>query len=291
MARRGAWKVGDPDISPGNLPADERGKRLAAAFIPRGTGKYAVLMLALAVYGGTQLAPLVGPMIDEALGRGGTQGGVTLLLQTTPPGATVTLDDKKLEGTTPIVLDIDLAVGGHKVTFAREGSDSVVATFEHTEGARFAVVEAGMYEVGSVEVYPRPTSAEIALDGNVVGKGAQNLKSVSYDKPHEITATLAGYETARVVVPVDRPMKHVVKLTLQKAGERGKLVVVTNPAAVLTLDGKRLGASGTNARDVPAGEHDLLLSIPALGYEAKTRVTVPAGQTARFFFDLTAGAQ
>jgi serine/threonine protein kinase len=292
MARRGAWKVGDPDISPGNLPADERGRRLAAQFFPTGSGKWAVLAFIGAVIAGISVEPVVAPVLRPLLGRSdGAAGGVTVLFQTTPPGATVTLGDEKLEGTTPIVLDVDLAPGSHKVTFKREGSDVVVATLDLKEGERFAAVEAGMYETGSIEVIPRPSTAEISLDGTVIGKGTQTIKNVSYDRPHEITATLAGYETAKVTVPIDRPTKHVVKVTLQKSGEKGKLVVVTNPSAQLSLDGKRIGASGGAAREVAAGEHDLVVAIPNLGYEARTRITVPAGATARYFFDLTAGAQ
>lgn len=292
MARRGAWKVGDPDISPGNLPADEVGRRMAAQFFPPGSGKWAFVVLVITVIGGFYAAPFVSHVFGLAFGSsGGGAGDVTVLFQTTPPGASVVLGERALEGTTPIVLDVDLAPGSHKVTFKREGSDVVVADLVLEEGERFAVVEAGMYETGSVEVIPRPAAAEISLDGTVVGKGKQLLQSVSYDRPHEITAKLEGYEPAKVVVPVDRPTKHVVKLTLQKSGVKGKLVVVTNPSAVLLLDGKRLGTSSSDAREVAAGEHDLVLSIPNLGYEARTRVTVPAGGTVRYFFDLTAGAQ
>ncbi len=283
LARRGAWRIGEPEISPGKMPTGER----IAPWLPKGSRKYAAVLFAAMLVLGVFVGGVVQPTVDRLLGNKRADE-VTLLIRSVPAGATVQLGGKALEGTTPLAVDAPLEEGEHKLSFTLGDGDKVSTTFEVGEGQTFVDVEAALLESGKVEIKSRPKGASILIDGKEVGETPATI-DVSYDKVHELELKLDGYKTETRTISRERPEEHKMKVTLQKKGGAGEVVLLSNPVAEVLLNGKVVGRTGTETLKVPYGEHDVSLRVPNLGVEAEYTITVPETGVGRYYFDLGAG--
>ncbi len=285
LARRGAWKIGETEISPGVMPA---GKRLARSFLPPGSRKWAAMVFVLMGVGGAAATSFLGPMIDKAMGsEQASAGQVTLVIRTIPSGATVTLDGVALEGTTPMAVSTPLAAGEHQVGLKLGDREPVESTITLAEGEDIVVVNRPLLEAGKIKVRTVPAGAAVFLDGQDMGPSPITLGDVSYGQPHRIEGKKEGYETASIDIPLDRPAKHAVKLALTKKGGNGRVIITSNPTAQMRVDGEPVGATGLIERQLPVGEHDVMLVIPGLDLSASYQVTIPESGVAKYYFDLT----
>jgi hypothetical protein len=284
LARRGAWRIGEPEISPGKMPTGER----IAPWLPKGSRKYAAVLFAAMLLMGVFVGGAVKPMVDRLMGNKGADE-VTLLIRTVPAGATVELAGKALEGTTPMAIDVPLDEGEHKLSFTLgDDGDKVATAFKVAEGQTFVDVEAALLESGEVEVKSRPKGASILIDGKTVGETPATI-DVAYDTVHKLELKLDGYKTETRTIGRERPQSQKIKVTLQKKGGAGEVVLLSNPVAEVLMNGKLVGRTGTDTFKVPYGEHDVSLRVPSLGVEAEYTITVPERGVGRYYFDLGAG--
>jgi serine/threonine protein kinase len=286
LAYRGAWSIGEPDISPGEIGGSDR---VVRRFLPPGTRKWAALAFLLMTAAGWFAASIVKPMVEAALMPVEATGAVSVLVSTNPPGASVTLDDRPLPGRTPLLVDVDLEPGDHELRLNLPGEDTVRTTVELPKGQRFLAVRETLVEGGEVRVKTKPAGATIFLDGKEVGTSPATLPDVSYEREHRLEARLDGYVTATKVLATDRPAVHIETLKLAKAGRVGKVIIYTNPTADVYIGGKRLGRSGPERLSAPAGEHEVLLAIPGLAVEARYQIEIPADGVGNYYFDLSTG--
>lgn len=246
-----------------------------------------MLFLLMAV-GGAALMAFLGPMLNDVMGgEASAADQVTLVVRTIPSGAAVTVGETKLEGTTPMAVSLPLAVGDHNVSLQLGDRPPVKVTATLAEGEDILVVNRPLLESGKIKVRTVPAGAAVFLDGQDVGPSPITLGDVSYGEAHKIEAKKAGYETAAVDVPVDRPAKHAVKLSLTKKGGEGRVIITSNPTAQMQVDGDPVGATGLIERKLPVGEHEITLVIPGLDLSASYQVTIPETGVAKYYFDLT----
>lgn len=291
LAYRGAWKIGEPDISPRRMGADARGRHVVRAFLPKGTRKWAVAAFVVATAVSFYVTSMLAPLLDEALGDDVPQGAVAFLATTYPPGAKVLVDGAPLPGRTPLLADVDLTPGKHEVLLSLPGGEETKTSVTVEAGQRWLSVRESLASGGEVRIETRPKGARIRLDGKAVGESPLTLEDVSYDGAHRIEAKLDGYLAQQVELPTDRPPVHVVKLRMQKAGKMGKVVFVTQPTSEVWLDGKALGQAGLEERRAPVGDHEARFLVPGLGVDVTYNVEVPESGVARYYFDLTSGGE
>lgn len=291
LAYRGAWKIGEPDISPRKMGADERGRRVVRAFFPKGTRKWAALAFVGALAVGFAITAALSPLLDEALGGPAAEGGVTVLATTYPPGASVTIAGQPLPGRTPLLANVELSPGSHEVELTLPSGESTKRTVQLAERQRSLTLRESLVSGGEVKVETVPKGARVFLDGREVGKSPITLEDVGYEQPHELEARLDGYEGEKVTLPTDRPPVHVVKMRLSRVGKLGKVVLLTQPVAEVWVDGKPAGQSGIEERSAPVGEHEVRFLVSGLGVDVTYNIEVPETGVASYYFDLSSGGE
>lgn len=291
LAYRGAWKIGEPDISPRKMGADARGRHVVRAFLPKGTRKWAALAFVTASAAGFFVTSLLAPFLEEALGGDVPRGAVALLATTYPPGAKVSIDGTPVPGRTPLLADVDLTPGKHEVTLTLPDGEETTTRVKLAEGQTSLTVRESLIDGGEVKVETRPKGATILLDGEKVGESPLTLDDVPYDRVHQLEARRDGYLSETVELATDRPPLHVVKLRLQKAGKVGKVVLLTHPASEVWLDGKLARQTGNDEMSAPVGEHDVRFLVPGLGVDVTYNIEVPEAGVSRYYFDLTSGGE
>jgi hypothetical protein len=165
-----------------------------------------------------------------------------LILLSTPPGATVFIDGKKVDGVTPLS---DVRVRGgerHKVEFYLEGfKPRWEATFVEPGSRRF--VEMTLAPVGAPETPPEPVSPTLAV-------------------------TAAEEPQPAVKRPPSKPVSHRAYLT------------VTAPIKLsVTVDNKYVGETPVRRLAVTPGVRRLRLKSDAEGFTLRRKVRIAAGHT------------
>ncbi len=207
----------------------------------------------------------------------------TLLVRSSPPGASVTLDDERLEGQTPLIIDADLDDGAHGLKLALAAGAPAQRKIVLGAEDRFVIVNESLQTAGAVRVETRPGGARVLLDGRDVGVGPLRLDVVSTDKSHVVEARKANHRTATATIPVDRPAEHIVLLTLEPERPPGRIVVQSALPALISLDGVPWGTTSSQERECPPGKHELVLRVAELGLEERATVDIPERGLARYF--------
>ncbi len=146
---------------------------------------------------------------------------------TTPPGATVYLDDRRI-GTSPTTV-LDLAAGPHRIRVLHDGYDPVARTVELALGESRTEEFLLAADAGTIRVSSRPAGAEVFVDGASRGStkpapgGAADAPSAPLDIPgvrtgsHKVEISRPGYAPVSQTVRVSRGQVAEVPLaTLEK---------------------------------------------------------------------------
>lgn len=199
---------------------------------------------------GDDVEPTETLKLDRALARGskprktegvkgtdGLPGG--LLIKSTPPGATVRLDGRRLAGVTPLTVG-DLSPGKHRIRL-----NQGVSSFRGTvlvEPDRYRTVQLELTRsLGRLEVLSTPPEAVIVLDGDEVGKTPKILR-VQAGK-HRLVVRLAGYVPVRRVVRLgSRRLRKKVRIAMRRAGE---IRITSHAGAAVFIDGQQRGITPT----------------------------------------------
>ena len=208
----------------------------------------------------------------------------SLSIQTTPPGAQVTIDGKAL-GYTPAAMSLPpgtygvqlTAVSGQQrqVEVTLRSGESVVHQFEWAEP-----LPAMLPTTGALHLQTEPAGQTVFVDDTRRGISPLTVSDLS-PGDHVVHVTGSG-GTFR------RPVKIA-------AGETLSLVIAPNAPAVsagwlrisspvllqLHVDGNLIGNTESDRVMLPSGEHEVVISNAALGFSVTRRVTVAAGRTAQ----------
>lgn len=207
----------------------------------------------------------------------------TLVIRSTPAGASVGLDDKRLMGATPLFIDTRLGDGPHSLKLSLAARPPVLRKIDLAASDRAVAVIENLQSGGRVRIETRPAGAQVTLDRRHVGRSPVVLEDVPLDKPHAVEVEAKGYKKARAPIPVERGGDHVVRLTLEPLGTPPRVVVITSLPAELEIDGQRHGPTGPKEHPSIPGPHDVVVRIPALGFEHRTTIEVPASGVLRVF--------
>lgn len=219
-----------------------------------------------------------------------------IIVQSTPPGATVRLDSATAAplGQTPIRRAL-VPQGPHRLFFDLPGH--VQGTLDVTVAVRnprpFAI---SLVQAGNIFVSANADGATIFLDGTQVGTTPGRLNNVP-PGAHVVEIRLEGRETVRETVNVVSGQLATVNATLRSTvAPTGTVrVVVSNPSGPVpadlqvTLDGVPLTGTPPSNEAVQPGTH--IVQVAATGFRSTRReITVAAGQTQAIAIDLEAAA-
>ena len=295
MARRGAWRIGEPAISPGSLPRRARRQFFRTAFSPAIQRRGLFLLIAGAVGGyflslnyGVDVAREVVPYLGKEasiffpgavlVNAAGSVAGTTVTVRTSPPGATVALDGEELPGVTPLTVQRELKAGVHAVVVKKDGTQKE-SSITLTEGQPGAHVHLNLADAGAVEITGVLMGSEVLLDGRVVGQVPMTLSDVGRDRIRHLQVRVGE------LVVVDQPLlpNRVAPLVVDLGKTGGAAVMVhSTPAAWVSSDGVALNqTTGPSPLMLSAGKHTLTLVSPSSG-QSRT-LLVEAGKTARTY--------
>jgi hypothetical protein len=125
-------------------------------------------------------------------------GGIAAAIFTQPSGATVTLDGQPIAGSTPLSIP-NLQVGqAYKLSIALPGHQTLSDTIVVKDGQPIQRMLTLVPAVGSLTVLSTPPGAAISVDGVMRGLSPVTVEGIDSSRPHSVTATLAGYQSATV---------------------------------------------------------------------------------------------
>jgi hypothetical protein len=209
--------------------------------------------------------------------RGNTKG--SLLVDSDINGATVVVDGKKLDDTTPAIVDA-LDEGPHIVEVTKDAGQTWKQTVTVKAGTRTKVsAELKGLAGGTVRVLASVSNAEIVVDGVSRGNAPLDVSGLAPGS-HIFTARAKGYADKDQSVDVKAGEQKVIKIDLAPgvSGPAGTLQV-NAPAqgATVFVDGQTVGQTPWASR-VSAGDHSVVVDKEGFArYEQK--VTVAEGGT------------
>jgi hypothetical protein len=216
----------------------------------------------------------------------------SLSIQTTPPGAQVTIDGQAI-GATPATMSLPpgtyrvllTATNGQQrqVEITLRSGESVVHQSEWA-----SPVPTALPTTGALHVQTEPPGQTVFVDGT--RRGVSPLTVSDLTPGDHVVLVTSGTGTLR------RP----VQIT---AGETLSLVIAPNAPAVsagwlrisspvllqLHVDGNLVGNTDSDRVMLPSGEHQIEISNAALGFSVTRRVSVAAGRTTQLQITPPAG--
>ncbi len=139
-------------------------------------------------------------------------------IQTTPPGARVTLD-KEDRGETPLALT-NLSIGEHHLRIALDGYLPLEKTVTVQDQQTTTVQEDLMKAEGELICISVPGGATITLDGRELGVTPRTLSEVPVGR-RTLRLTMAGYEPWEATVPVVHGEMTKVEVALIRSEQAG----------------------------------------------------------------------
>jgi hypothetical protein len=227
------------------------------------------------------------------------QPDARLVVASTPPGATVTLNGRAQAGVTPLTLD-HLAPGRAEVTLELRDFVQERRTVDLVEDAQPTVVAVSFRALHRrVTFQSQPPGALFSLDGVPVGQAPVKAQLTSGTRAN-IRVTLAGYPAFEqtldaddiadpFVVTLAEPRKDPVVVATPReprqekapapARGSGTLTLVSKPWARVFIDGKDTGRfTPLSQWALPSGSHQVMLRNDPQDLTMKFKVTVAAGQ-------------
>lgn len=261
-AQQEAWPAAESE-----QPAAVDGSRRTKLAILIGTVTLAVVAAVFAPYGWR--------VVFDGRGSMGT-----VVLDSDPPGATVTADGQ-VRGHTPLTMK--LTAGPHELELQVGGSASkktVTVAAKRTLTEKFTFPEAGAR--GGLMITTAPLKGRVSIDGGLRG-----------DAPVRVTDLQPGTHTLMVETPLGVQEQDVVVQpgrVSQLSVPTASWLKVNAPYELKILEDNRL--LGTTAKGpvmVPPGRHTFDFQNQAVGLKMRQFVDAPAGQTITVPLDLPTG--
>jgi hypothetical protein len=199
-----------------------------------------------------------------------------LVVHSTPEGASVSVDGRRL-GATPFTLD-DINPGSHLVQVTSSGA-TVTHTVAITAGTTASLL-VPMAETGFLEVRGA-VDFRILENGTVLGNTADGALSLSPGVHRlELRNDALDLTSEAVVTIVPGQMARFSPILPE-----GLLQVNALPWAHVWVDGREVGDTPLGNLRVPLGTHEVRFQHPQLGEQVR-QVVVTATATARVSVDL-----
>lgn len=172
-------------------------------------------------------------------------GPGVLVLESTPPGAAISLDGSRREERTPATIQ-ELPLGHYSVTISAEGFVAYTTEVDLTEAAVQSRIAATLERPSAshfavAQINSTPPGAHILLDGTDTGLVTPaNVPEITPGEEHAIAVTLDGYVAfSRTFLPAAGAVENVT-VTLERtplgADETLLVITVDPPDARIQLD-------------------------------------------------------
>jgi hypothetical protein len=191
-----------------------------------------------------------------------------LLVETTPKGAAVTVDDTA-RGKTPLTVT-GLSPGRHKVVL--ESPDGVVIRREVTIRAGERAVTSELMVTGWLTVFSR-VPVEVHVGGRRIGASSDGQITLSPGR-HKVTFVNKQFqvrETRTIDIQAGSIASHTLKLP------SGSLSVDAPAGAEVLVDGERIGNAPIRGSAVAIGTRDIAVRHPSFG-DLRQAIDVRYGQ-------------
>jgi hypothetical protein len=243
----------------------------------------AAAVLALAVGGYFAMSRPAGSAAGAAMG--------TLDVQSSPAGVQVFIDGEE-RGQTPARLS--LKAGAHILELRGRGVPRVTPINVTAGGQVSQYIEfADTPLTGQLQVQSQPAGAKVQVDGVDRGVAPVTVSNLTPGNHEVVLQSSAGSVkqvvnvqaggTASIVAPI-------APADTAAAGPVSGWISVQAPVSMeIREGGKLLGTSEADRVMVAAGQHELEIVNPLLGYRVTRTVQVPAGKTAAVKVDLPNG--
>jgi serine/threonine protein kinase len=215
-------------------------------------------------------------------------GTTSLLLLSTPSGASVEVDGQPTPEATPTTVR-GLLPGAHTVRM-KKGDKSMIERQVTLGEAERAVINVVLPPASHpVEVHSVPEGAQVFLDGKLVVGETPTVVEITDDDFHELRVEKTGFEVStRGLTPDDTAKTLTVPLQPERLA-RGTLMVDSNSASSVWIDGVDTGyTTPTLGIFVPVGTHTVEVRDGA-GGAVSAKIKVAQGQTLRLLLTPKAG--
>jgi serine/threonine-protein kinase len=298
LARRRAWVIGEPSISPGNPAGPAKRGQWVKTFFPSSLRRAAVVTFALFAAVTYALAAEYGPETARLLGPGAAflfepgvaaraaanTSGVMMVVRSSPAGVRITLDGEEL-GMTPLVVTRNLAPGAHTWSAEHAGQHKSQELLL-VPGQDVVSFFMGLDPADSLDVRTDLDGADVWVDQRNMGPAPVRLDHVGeHDHLVQIRQGERLVHAQLVRALDDKPRAVDVPAGSAGAGA-GTVVIQSNPVAWIEVDGVQLSRfTGAEPLQLPPGKHRLVLSVPLLGLRKEVTLDVGRGPS-RFFVEL-----
>ncbi len=205
-----------------------------------------------------------------------------LTITSEPPGAEVRVANK-IAGVTPLP-DVRLAAGSHELHFTADGYQALGHRVEVEGFDKTQKVAVTLLPKAEVHFSSQPAGAEIAIDGQVLGRTPATLGLDAGRQ--EVSLSLAGYRpwSGEIEVKGSEAMT-VPEVTLQKA-PAGIRIVSTPSGAGVVIGGRVQGKTPLTAAVEPDAPTEIILTHPGY-HDLRNVMTVPANTVEQLEVTLT----
>ncbi len=194
-------------------------------------------------------------------------------IKSNPDGAQIYLDDRRIEGTTPIVVE-GINAGLHTLRLVKDnlvGSGTVFVSPDE-----LARVEIEL-EVGQavLKVYSTPFEAQVELDGRIIGPTPQTIRDLAAGS-HYVKITHPGYLVFSESISVRVGEEKRLEIELQRAAE---ITITSEPeGAEIFFERETQGIAPVTVTDLAPGQYQLTATLS--GYRTwQETVTVREGES------------
>jgi hypothetical protein len=207
-------------------------------------------------------------------------GGAMLLVASQPPGAQVLIDGKPTATPTPTAVS-GLGTGPHLVRIALAGRAPVEQHVDLAVDGRVLVDVSLPPAHHAVRLESVPSGALVYVDGVLqIGQTPLDL-TLAEDDFHYLRLEKSGFEMAtRSLTPDDHAAQVTVALEPEQH-DRGRLMIDSDVAAAVWVDGGDSGFISPSTFGVLAGLHTVQLREGETARSAPVKVHVKKGETTR----------
>jgi len=207
----------------------------------------------------------------------------SLLVQSDPPGAKVTVDGVE-HGTAPVSVP-DLAPGEHEVVLQAEGGPAVRQKVLTQAGVTSSVLApvstATAGPVSGWLTVKSPVAVEVRENGRLIGTtDADRIMMAAGKHDIELVNDVLGYRATR---SIQVPPGKVAPLTLEMP--QGVISLNASPWAEVWIDGRRVGETPLANLAIAIGSHEVVFRHPQLG-EKRQAVSITLKAPVRASIDM-----
>jgi TolB-like protein len=176
------------------------------------------------------------PAVQPQAGQPTVLTTANVRIESTPPGATILVDDRPA-GTSPAT--VMLAEGAHQVVVRREGYRDETRTVQVVAG-RDRTETFSLREVprGSISVTTDPPGGTVLVDGTAIAARTPVSRHPVYEGTHRVEVRLEGYESQSQEVTVSGRENVNVELRLRPSGSAQLTLRSTLAGATAVIAGR-----------------------------------------------------